>query len=470
MNGHNMKPLFLFTIAIMMANTLTGCQQELSEERNDSDTYYASMETFESSTKTFLSDEKYVVWSPEDRIAIFRKDRKGKGYQIIDSFAGSSSGEFIPIEGLQTLSSSETIDGTIAIYPFNENLRIHAAKNNSYQIRGITFASEQTYLRESYSDESLPMVALSTDGSNCLSFKNIGGIIKLSITGSSAISRIVIEGNSGEILAGSAIVNIDSDGIPTTRMEEDASKSVTLLCNPAVELDSSKATDFYISIPPTKFEKGFKVTITDSEGNNAKKVTVKENPIHRSIIRSMQSFLFESLEFLESGELWVDLGLSVKWANHNIGANSPEGFGEPYAWGETDSKTTFSGTNYNCWDIPEENISGTIYDVAHTKWGDGARIPTKEEFQELIDNCSSRYGRYKGIYGNYITGKNGKQIFIPTTDRKGHSVSGLWSATKGGGEDLNNAYYYYVNGTDPTMGYRRRYYGFSIRPVRNSKN
>lgn len=461
-----MKYLYLTITALITAITLVGCQQDLYEENNRADTYYVSMEKFEGDTRTTLSDNKTIVWSQEDRIAIFENDNKGKGYQIMDSYVGMSSGEFTAIEGLMTLSSSEIIEGTVAIYPFNENLRIQTAEDNCYQITGLTFASEQTYRQGSYSDESFPMVALSTDDRRSLSFKNVGGIIKLSITGSSAISRIVIEGNSSESLSGLAIINIDSNGIPTAKIEENATQSVTLVCNPAVELSSSKATDFYISIPPTKFEKGFKVIITDSEGNNAERVTVNGNPVSRSTIRFMPPFLYESLDFVESRELWVDLGLSVKWANHNIGANSPEEYGDLYAWGEINPKTTFTDANYNCWDITEYNISGTIYDVAHTQWGDGARIPTKEEFQELIDNCSFRYGRYKGIYGYYITGKNGKQIFIPTTDGKGHSVSGLWSATKGGGEDLKNAFFF--NLSNPNINYRRRYYGFRIRPVKDS--
>lgn len=144
--------------------------------------------------------------------------------------------------------------GTIAVYPFNEDLTVTSGDNGNYIIEGISFPSEQKYIAGSFSDEAFPMTAICEQGNKSLSFKNIGGVLKLSLTGSYSVSQITLTGNSDEPLSGSATVTIGPDGIPSVTMSAEASTSVSLICDPAVQFDPDTATDFYISIPPTDFE------------------------------------------------------------------------------------------------------------------------------------------------------------------------------------------------------------------------
>lgn len=118
----------------------------------------------------------------------------------------------------------------------------------------------------------------------------------------------------------------------------------------------------------------------------------------------------------------VDLGLpsGVKWANCNVGASSPEGFGGYYAWGETFEKESYAITDYTYYKSSKQewvdigtNISGTRYDVACQKWGGDWRMPTKEEIEELIDECSWQWTSINKVNGYRITGPNGNSIFIP---------------------------------------------------------
>lgn len=148
----------------------------------------------------------------------------------------------------------------------------------------------------------------------------------------------------------------------------------------------------------------------------------------------------------------VDLGLSVKWAGWNIGATSPEEYGSYFAWGEITDKTTYAMKNYKYWmdsngngdlDIDEithigYNISGTRYDVAHSCWGAGWRMPTLDEIKELVEKCTWERGGYKGVNGQYVTGPNGNSIFLPAAGMclDGEFVAqGMrayyWSATSG---------------------------------------
>lgn len=116
----------------------------------------------------------------------------------------------------------------------------------------------------------------------------------------------------------------------------------------------------------------------------------------------------------------IDLGLSVKWAGWNIGAKSPEQYGGYYAWGEVVERTNYSDDYYNCdWSkLSKMNIGGTEYDVATTKWGSDWRLPSKENFDELVDKCEWTIIRYKDTYGARVEGPNGNSIFLPIPGTK----------------------------------------------------
>lgn len=129
---------------------------------------------------------------------------------------------------------------------------------------------------------------------------------------------------------------------------------------------------------------------------------------------------------------FVDMGLSVFWATYNIGSDSPEGYGEYYAWGETYSKSSYNRMTYRYTNEVYNYISYTKYsgesdviqsnesklvlsdDVAHECWGDSWRLPTKSEINELINSCNWTFGELNGTYGCWAVSKlNGNQIFFP---------------------------------------------------------
>lgn len=194
----------------------------------------------------------------------------------------------------------------------------------------------------------------------------------------------------------------------------------------------------------------------------------------------------EKYYYFEEIDRWVDLGLSVLWAKYNVGANSPEEYGGYYAWGETEEKDSYTRENYKFYNTSTENcdfighdISGTSYDVAHVKWGGGARMPTIVEFWELINNCSLTGGRYNGVIGKYFTGPNGNSIFFQYAGVKEGSFYGYkgecgiyWTSSFDGGldepilfsffEGINDAGW---NGFNYSEG--NYHLGSSIRPVKD---
>lgn len=124
----------------------------------------------------------------------------------------------------------------------------------------------------------------------------------------------------------------------------------------------------------------------------------------------------------------IDLGLpsGTKWASFNVGATKPEEYGCYYAWGETKEKKSYNWKTYihcdgspdTCHDLGKD-ISGTEYDVAHVIWGGHWRMPTKEQIDELLDNCNQDFTTLNGVKGIKFTSKlNGDSIFLPTAGNR----------------------------------------------------
>ena len=110
-----------------------------------------------------------------------------------------------------------------------------------------------------------------------------------------------------------------------------------------------------------------------------------------------------------NGHEYVDLGLSVKWATCNIGASKPEDCGDYFAWGEDETKPKYYPSNNTT-----ENSYFKFRDAARKKWSGTWRMPTANEFQELIDNCEWTWTTQGVLDGYKVTSKkNGNSIFLP---------------------------------------------------------
>ena len=114
----------------------------------------------------------------------------------------------------------------------------------------------------------------------------------------------------------------------------------------------------------------------------------------------------------------VDLGLSVLWATFDIGSTKPDAYPQSYYWGDNTGKATkeeikaLISKQFPYENGKEFNISGTEYDIVHISIGNGWRLPTKIELDELCALCTYQYEKKNGIEGIKIKGPNGKSIFI----------------------------------------------------------
>ncbi len=183
----------------------------------------------------------------------------------------------------------------------------------------------------------------------------------------------------------------------------------------------------------------------------------------------------------------IDLGLpsGTLWSCCNVDTDHPEGqsptnYGGYYAWGETETKTTYNMESYIYCDGDDEfasfhdigsDISDTDYDVAHMKWGGNWVMPTEAQCNELITNCTYEWTKVEGVKGGKFTSKiNGSSIFLPTAGDRSEYLSGTGSrgyylSSLPGPSGSDGAYNLYFGSDYAGWSYYYRFNGFTVRPV-----
>ena len=175
----------------------------------------------------------------------------------------------------------------------------------------------------------------------------------------------------------------------------------------------------------------------------------------------------------------VDLGLSVKWASVNIGANKPEEYGDYFAWGETETKSHYGYSTYKWLQGKYYTLTkyNTDYDFGNTidnkivldkeddaavaNWGGNWRMPTNAECVELCENTVWEEIIQNGVSGYKVTSKkNGNSIFLPLAgyyNQYGYRTGSIYWSSSLIPSNPNNAYILGASHDRPDGG--------SIRPV-----
>ena len=194
---------------------------------------------------------------------------------------------------------------------------------------------------------------------------------------------------------------------------------------------------------------------------------------------------------------WVDLGLpsGLLWTAYNLGADSPEGYGNYYAWGETTTKEDYSWNTY----VHGAPLHFTKYcnnsasglngytdnlttlepedDVARAVFGGDAHIPTGPEWNELLVNTTQTVETLNGVEGRRFTSRNNSNsIFIPfggSMNSTIHTDAGtkgiLWTATYGTFDSSTAMILYMTNSEACRISNGSRFYGLNIRAVRSGE-
>ena len=484
--------------AVMMLAVAASCEKhgELFTDGNRAPMITASTSNDEQGgvkTTITVDDEGVgtIWWKPGDLVSIFIDKTNVKYFSlntenattaifdsnvIIGSTESSSSGKW----GLYPYDAAATCDGS------SVTTTIHAAQNG---------------VPDTFDDNLFPMLAHSF--TNEMTFYNVCGGIKFSLSRDD-IKKITFKGNNDENLVGKVKLTMDEGGRPSATAVS-GEKVITL--TPKTGSTFAKNTNCYLVMLPTVLTNGFTMTFETENQVGTFEYTAKSVEIKRSVFAKKAEIdgyaTFKAKTVIPDGA--VDLGLSVMWATCNLGASKPEDCGGYYQWAGLQDVTDtsiyldesncpyhtgsdqFTGwTKYfpsdksSYWSGSGSPDNKTVLDpeddVAYVSLSGKWRMPTIDEFQELMDNCTSEWTALNGVKGRKFTSnKNGNSIFLPAAGCR--SGNYLYSAGLEGSYWSSSLYttdipphsacgfYYSSSSYDVCTEYYVRCLGQSIRPV-----
>ncbi len=437
-------------------------------------------------TRTTLGGGSYLyypLWSEDDEIAVF----SGAGSPVRYSLqSGVGSRE-------ATFGGNQLSGDLIGLYPYSDI----TGEGYSDHVLTLELPSSQQYVPGSFGLDSYPMVAVSQ--SSTLTFKNLCAILSLSLTGSDPVTSIRFHAHAENIfVSGKATVRTDYETVPELIMSSGGSPDVTLQCD-NVNLNPETPTEFFLVIPPGTYTGGFDLVISSATGEMSRS-TDADITFERSQYRSVPAFAFvpEAKPIPPTPDA-IDLGLSVKWASFNLGASSPEEYGDHYAWGDTEPCVNSEWSNYKWCNgtystitkynnqehlgvIDNKTVLDPEDDAASAKLGGNWRMPTQSEWDELLSHCNWEWTSINGVNGIRVTstvsGYEGSQIFLPAAgDDWGYGLGTngyYWSSSLGtsasGWSNISAAYDIEFDASSLSVFSVARFLGLSIRPVNDRLN
>ena len=465
----NKKALLLLAFASIVAS----CQQAIETDPGSAPDILATVET-DPATRTQLSVDwegtGVISWMPADKINVFF-GKTGAQYTSQNSLNATTAvfrtSDSIGIEEM----SSTNIWG---LYPYNSSATCTGSAVTT------TLPAVQAGVPETFDDDLYITLAHST--STSLQFFNVCSGIKFSLSRDD-IKSISFRGNNNENLAGEISLTFENNRPKATVLK--GVKEITL--TPKSGDTFEKDVNYYIVTLPVTLSKGFTITFTPVNGPiGTFTYTDKSVTLERSVF-SRKNQLESYATFIDESHEAVDLGLSVMWASCNVGASSPEEYGDYFAWGETEPKSDYSWDTYKWCNGSETNLTryntqseyGAVDyntqlklsdDAARANWGGKWRMPTMAEQDELCKNCTWTWTTQNGVNGYRVSSKkNGNSIFLPaagyrygTTLKVAGSEGYCWSST------LCSCYLGYDLDffPDNVIGYIiARFFGLSVRPV-----
>lgn len=227
-----------------------------------------------------------------------------------------------------------------------------------------------------------------------------------------AIAHLDLEGITnlkGEAIVGTEYTLQYVDGEFEFAVTEDASANINI---------TEGTTASYVVLFPNA------TANVDLKSNTSKKVNfeggVEANKIYYKHVSDMEYKPLAWEDYEEgpnaNGHEYIDLGLpsGLLWATCNVGATAPEAYGNYYAWGDVKTKSSYTSSNYSTYNLEITDISGNAqYDAATANWGGDWRMPTKDEVNELRNNCTWTWTTQNSVNGYNVEGPNGNSIFLP---------------------------------------------------------
>ena len=474
----------------LLALAFVSCKKD--KETTGNMTFEATISQPTSNSKTHIGPDNMLVWDAGNTIKVFNAAGQYGDFTTNDNNAVTAT-----FAGTLTASESYT-----AFYP--------NAQFDGTNVR-VAVGGTQTYVADNFANNSYPMLATNS-GDNFL-FHSHAGVLRLQFTSEvgATVGSITVAGVGNDVLAGTMVYPYGyhydfNDVMPYT--VEDGVQEVTLNCGTGVTLQSTP-TVFNIILLENALSNGFTVTLKAVDGSELQSFPAPAG----NTIMAENIVIMPELAVTGTGggggdeHAYVDLGLpsGLLWATCNVGADTPEAYGDYFAWGETTTKSTYDWSTYqysnggyndhpfgydefipyltkycNDSDYGYNGYTDNLTilepsdDAATANWGEGWRMPTKAEFEELYNNTTVTWTQQGGVNGRLFTASNGNSLFLPAAGcRDGSSLydaggyGHYWSSsllTVHPGDAwsfyFSSDFYYMLYDLD-------RYLGLSVRAVRS---
>ena len=282
-----MKKIYTI-VSILACLTFHACDN--SKESTDDNVVIEVLPEFtamtgEGDTKTSLKGLD-VIWSEDDRVAIFNGTVRAKEYKVKAGYSGSTTTILTPVnQDFTAGTDGSEMDGNVAFYPYSA-VKSCKKTDDGYTLT-VDFPDNIESSPSSFGMGVMPMVAVNASKMDYnLSFKNLCGLLKLQLKGNGVrIYSITLEGNSNEKLLGMAEIRLFNNKTPEIRYKGTRTNQIKEICDEGIQLNDSK--DIYIPIAPIEFTCGITVRIVTDEGEIVK-TTNKPIKVERSIITPMQ--------------------------------------------------------------------------------------------------------------------------------------------------------------------------------------
>ena len=461
-----MKKSYLAFALVAVAVLAAGCKKDQGAEG-----YVTLNATIDNQAKMYIDDNRYPCWDNGDEVYI------NAGAYSVSSATGNSAS----IVGVAAAEAYR------AVYP--ASLVPAGTDITGSGSVAIELPATQVYATANgHQRVDVPMAAYLTEGTT-LQFHNICSVVRVEVSNTTGealtLDRIVVEAQNAA-LSGAATATVSGTASDGVSMSATASHAATLsFAGSTVTVPASGTGTFDIVVPPFTNDN---ITITLYNTDDAYCEIVKSGvSLAQNTIANVAMTVGSLTE-----RWWVDLGLpsGLLWATCNVGATSPEEYGDYFAWGETtpyDDGATYAWCNGSlntltkyCSDA-NRGYEGFTDNLTILQPGDdaatanyGGRMPTQADFQELIGNTTSEWTTQNGVYGRRFTGSNGNSLFLPAAGvRWGSSIydagyyGNYWSSSLYT-DDPRFAWSFAFDSGILDMGYGFRDGGSTVRAVRQN--
>ena len=448
-----------------------------NKDNKDKAVFHATIES-RTQDRTYLDPvdgQGQIKWMAGDQIRIYNGNGENAVFTL-ESGANTTNGTFT------YAGEFDMVPPFTAVYP-------HTAMMNEDDM--IVFevpAVQNLTVPGTFANGANPMLAYGMDDN--LNFESLCGGLGIRLYGDAHVSSITMMGIEGEKLNGQFEV-YDMEELESDSYGDGGNNVVTLTCDVTL---TDEVTDFYAVLPVGVLHEGVIIEIFDGE------TKVGQIPYPEGHAAQVERNTIKSFPPVEVNEhAYVDLGLpsGLLWATCNVGADTPEAYGDYFAWGETVPKDNYSVYNYLYWNsdgygwgdnIITKYCSDASYgyngftdgltvllpedDAATANWGNGWRTPNNEEWQELFDNTTIM----RTQYGCLLTASNGNSLFLPCAGVRSDEstldaeyVGYYWSSLL---SDFPLSPWCLMctgDGGGLVDWYGQRYSGRSVRPVRSAQ-